>query len=201
MDKLITTENGGKTVSPVLPPNIKNFLIDIDGTICEDIPNEEPERMATAEVFPDALEQCNRWLPNGRASKRGLARAISDAGWGSFRLMLGQKAERYGRELRLVNPAFTSQRCSCCGHIEKANRKSQAEFKCLSCGHAENADVNAAKNILAAGQAARPSASCAESPERGQTKRTAEPMRQPCVKSQAAGCEASTHLKVKAHAA
>jgi putative transposase len=150
---------------------------------------------------PVMAEQCNRWLPNGRASKRGLARAISDAGWGSFRLMLGQKAERYGRELRLVNPAFTSQRCSCCGHIEKANRKSQAEFKCLSCGHAENADVNAAKNILAAGQAARPSASCAESPERGQTKRTAEPMRQPCVKSQAAGCEASTHLKVKAHAA
>ena len=65
MDKLITTENGGKTVSPVLPPNIKNFLIDIDGTICEDIPNEEPERMATAEVFPDALEKCNRWFDDG----------------------------------------------------------------------------------------------------------------------------------------
>jgi len=142
---------------------------------------------------PVLAEHCNRWLPNGRASKRGLARAISDAGWGSFRLMIQQKAERYGRELRLVNPAFTSQRCSCCGHTEKANRKTQAEFKCVSCGHSENADINAAKNILAAG--------LAESPERGLTKRTAESQRQPCVKSQAAGYEASTHLKVMAHAA
>ena len=38
----------GKTVSPILPENVKNYLIDIDGTICDDIPNEEPERMATA---------------------------------------------------------------------------------------------------------------------------------------------------------
>ena len=142
---------------------------------------------------PKIAESCNRWLPNGRASKRALARAISDAGWRSFRLLLEQKAERYGRGLRLVNPAFTSQRCSCCGHTEKANRKTQAEFKCVSCGHTENADVNAAKNILAAG--------LAESPERGATKRTAEPMRQPRVRSRAAGSEASTHLKEQVHAA
>ena len=99
--------------------------------------------------------------------------------------MIQQKAERYGRELRLVNPAFTSQRCSCCGHTEKANRKTQAEFKCLSCGHAENADVNAAKNALAAGQAARPSASCVEALNgRGAKRQTGSP---------AAGNEASTH--------
>lgn len=142
---------------------------------------------------PVLAEHCNRWLPNGRASKRGLARAISDAGWGSFRLMIQQKAERYGRELRLVNPAFTSQCCSCCGHTEKSNRKTQADFCCVQCGHSENADTNAAKNVLAAG--------LAESPERGQAKRTAESQRQPCVKSQAAGNEASTHLKEQAHAA
>ena len=41
----------GTTVSPVLPEGIKNYLIDIDGTICEDIPNEEPERMATAKAL------------------------------------------------------------------------------------------------------------------------------------------------------
>ena len=46
----------GKTVSPILPENVKNYLIDIDGTICDDIPNEEPERMATAKLYPDALE-------------------------------------------------------------------------------------------------------------------------------------------------
>ena len=51
----------GKTVSPILPENVKNYLIDIDGTICDDIPNEEPERMATAKLYPDALETLNKW--------------------------------------------------------------------------------------------------------------------------------------------
>ncbi len=52
-------------VNPILPANIKNYLIDIDGTICDDIPNEQPERMATAEVYPDALETLNRWYDEG----------------------------------------------------------------------------------------------------------------------------------------
>ena len=55
----------GKTVSPILPENVKNYLIDIDGTICDDIPNEEPERMATAKLFPDALETLNKWYDQG----------------------------------------------------------------------------------------------------------------------------------------
>ena len=55
----------GKHVSPILPEEVKNYLIDIDGTICDDIPNEEPERMLTAEVYPDALETCNRWYNEG----------------------------------------------------------------------------------------------------------------------------------------
>ena len=62
---LQTKEEGGKKISPVLPEGIKNFLIDIDGTICEDIPNEEPERMLTAELFPDALEILNKWYDEG----------------------------------------------------------------------------------------------------------------------------------------
>ncbi|MCB0460738.1 MAG: phosphoheptose isomerase [Flavobacteriaceae bacterium] len=55
----------GLHVSPVLPEGIKNYLIDIDGTICDDIPNEEPERMATAAVYPDALVTLNRWYDEG----------------------------------------------------------------------------------------------------------------------------------------
>ncbi len=55
----------GEKVSPVLPQGIKNYLIDIDGTIGEDIPNEEPERMLTAEVYPDALATCNKWYDDG----------------------------------------------------------------------------------------------------------------------------------------
>ncbi len=48
-----------------LPNGIKNYLIDIDGTICDDIPNEEPERMEDAQVYPDALETLNKWYDEG----------------------------------------------------------------------------------------------------------------------------------------
>ena len=58
------TENG-QHLSPILPEGIKNYLIDIDGTICDDIPNEEPERMLTAEVYPDALVTLNKWYDEG----------------------------------------------------------------------------------------------------------------------------------------
>ena len=58
------TENG-ELISPFLPEGVKNYLIDIDGTICDDIPNEEPERMETAEVYLDALETLNKWYDEG----------------------------------------------------------------------------------------------------------------------------------------
>lgn len=57
-------ENGQK-VSPVLPTHVKNYLIDIDGTICDDIPNEEPERMLTACIYPGALDTINKWYLEG----------------------------------------------------------------------------------------------------------------------------------------
>lgn len=62
---LIVIEKDGKKLSPLLREDIKNFLIDIDGTICDDIPNEEPERMLTAEVYPDALVTLNKWFDEG----------------------------------------------------------------------------------------------------------------------------------------
>ncbi|MCB0660154.1 MAG: phosphoheptose isomerase [Saprospiraceae bacterium] len=55
----------GENLSPILPNGIKNYLIDIDGTICDDVPNEEPERMATVEPYADALEICNKWYDEG----------------------------------------------------------------------------------------------------------------------------------------
>ena len=64
-DELIEITENGMKISPVLPDHVKNFLIDIDGTICDDIPNEEPERMATAELYPDALETINKWFEEG----------------------------------------------------------------------------------------------------------------------------------------
>jgi uncharacterized HAD superfamily protein len=62
--KTIKNEKG-ENVSPVLPSDIKNYLIDIDGTICDDVPNEEPERMGTCDPYPDALEICNKWYDEG----------------------------------------------------------------------------------------------------------------------------------------
>ena len=65
MNKLVEKIVDGEHISPVLPDDIKNYLIDIDGTICDDIPNEEPERMATAKIYPDALVILNKWYDEG----------------------------------------------------------------------------------------------------------------------------------------
>ncbi|WP_240738152.1 RNA-guided endonuclease InsQ/TnpB family protein [Deinococcus fonticola] len=78
-----------------------------------------------------------------------LARSIHDVGWSQFFQILASKAECAGKKVIRVDPKFTSQRCSKCGHTCKENRVSQAKFVCLACGHSENADHNAAKNILA----------------------------------------------------
>jgi putative transposase len=81
------------------------------------------------------------------AQKRGLNRAIGRQGWGQLVARLNHKA--LGR-IELVPAAYTSQRCSVCGHIAPENRKSQAVFACVVCKAGPcNADVNAARNIAA----------------------------------------------------
>ncbi|MCG5214174.1 RNA-guided endonuclease TnpB family protein [Streptosporangium sp. KLBMP 9127] len=67
---------------------------------------------------------------------------------GSF---IAYKSRRAGIALVHVDPAYTSQQCSHCGHTDRANRPGQALFSCTSCGFAEHADVNAARNIAARG--------------------------------------------------
>ena len=86
-------------------------------------------------------------------AKSGLNRAILDQGWGEFRRQLGYKLDWSGGELIVVPAQYTSQQCSCCGHIAKENRQSQAGFCCQCCGYSDNADTNAAKDIEAAGHA------------------------------------------------
>ena len=55
----------GERISPTLPEEKKNFLIDIDGTICDDVPNEEPDRMGLVPPYPDALKIINKWYEEG----------------------------------------------------------------------------------------------------------------------------------------
>lgn len=63
-----------------------------------------------------------------------------------LRTFLSYKSKLYGVFVDYVDPRYTSQRCSDCGHIEKSNRK-QSWFKCKACGFQHNADLNAARNI------------------------------------------------------
>lgn len=110
-------------------------------------------------------------------AKAGLNRAILDAGWSKFDAALGWKtAERGGRVIR-VNPAYSSQTCSVCGHVDPTSRHSQSEFHCVSCGHRENADVNAAKVLLRRGFSG--AEACGGDPVAGPMKRERRPQKAP----------------------
>ncbi|EMO5890121.1 TPA: RNA-guided endonuclease InsQ/TnpB family protein, partial [Proteus mirabilis] len=83
----------------------------------------------------------------------GLNRSILEQGWYEMRRQLEYKQLWRGGQVLAIPPAYTSQKCACCGHTAKENRQSQSQFECLECGYTANADINAARNILAAGHA------------------------------------------------
>ena len=64
-EQLKEAKQGEQKISPHLPDDVKNYLIDIDGTITDDVPNEEPERMKTCKAYPDALKTLNKWYDDG----------------------------------------------------------------------------------------------------------------------------------------
>jgi len=125
-----------------------------------------PNMTKTPAAKPDP-NQPGAFLPNRAAAKAGLNRAILAKGWGKFARALHHKARYTGTLIVMVPAAYTSQGCRQCGHIAKENRENQAVFQCIQCGHTANADTNAARNILAAGQAV--------------TGRPTEPGRQPQI--------------------
>ncbi len=77
-------------------------------------------------------------------AKLGLNRVILGTGWYQLERQVSERAV-----IHQVPPAYTSQRCYGCGYTSSQNRVSQSKFICQQCGHTENADINAAKNILA----------------------------------------------------
>ena len=87
------------------------------------------------------------------AAKASLNRSIRANGWGEFRAMIDYKLAARGGRLLEVPAAFTSQRCAVCGLIDPCSRESRDRFRCVYCGNADHADINAAKNIRAAGLA------------------------------------------------
>jgi putative transposase len=91
---------------------------------------------------------------SGMVRNHRLARAISDCGWGEFRRQLMYKCQRYGRQLVVIDRWYPSSKtCSACGHRRAELRLSARHWTCPSCRTRHDRDINAAKNILAAGLA------------------------------------------------
>ena len=88
-----------------------------------------------------------RFMPNGQSAKRGLNRSISDVSWGELFAKIAWLAAKEGKPVLAVNPKHTSQECSACGHVSKANRDGE-KFVCEECGHIDHADTQASRTIL-----------------------------------------------------
>lgn len=117
------------------------------------------EKMQTASMTrrpkpkPDP-DQPDQFLPNNATAKTGLNKSILDSGWGMFLGFLNDKAACAGRLVIPVNPAYTSQTCHQCSHVDSAARVGKV-YACtnLGCGWSGDADHNAAINIERAGLA------------------------------------------------
>ena len=120
-----------------------------DLIVLEDLNLQGMSRKAKAIPDPD---RPGAYLHNGQSAKRGLNRSLRAASLAGIVGKLEYKTRLTGQNrLILVNPAYTSQTCSKCGHRAKENRESQAVFECKRCHTRMNADLNAANNILERG--------------------------------------------------
>jgi putative transposase len=91
---------------------------------------------------------------SGMVRNHSLAKAIADSGWGEFRRQIQYKAARAGRRLIVIDRFYPSSKtCSECGHLLADLPLSTRAWNCSACGTRHDRDVNAAKNILAAGLA------------------------------------------------
>jgi putative transposase len=90
------------------------------------------------------LERLNFQSPS---LSRRMNRILQNCGRSVIQTKLQSIKEEFGIETTEVVSAYTSQTCSCCGYVDKRNRRDQAHFKCLWCGSTSHADVNAARNV------------------------------------------------------
>lgn len=99
-----------------------------------------------------ALEDLKDIRTRCKANKEQRKR-LHNWGFGQLRAFIEYKAKRSGIPVIAIDPRNTSRQCAACGHIAKANRKTQEQFRCVVCGHKANADHNAAHNIAVVGRA------------------------------------------------
>ena len=95
-------------------------------------------------------------VASAKLVKTTMAKSTLDAGWSMLKTMLEYKSHQAGIVFEVVNESYTTQTCSCCGSIPASSPKGRAglrirEWTCSDCGAEHDRDVNAAKNILAAG--------------------------------------------------
>jgi IS605 OrfB family transposase len=130
------------------PRNVRNLLKRLSG-------REKDFRKHTNHVISKKLvetaKDTNRAiaLEELKGIKNGIKKRAKISGWSFYELrnFIEYKAKLKGVPVYFVDPKYTSQTCSKCGHCEKANRKSQSEFVCVQCSHSLNADFNASLNI------------------------------------------------------
>jgi hypothetical protein len=101
-----------------------------------------------ADVWIEDLAAFGAGNPRSDSKGMALSRHLLLMRLASVKSWLLSMGEKRGIRVHTTNRAFTSQRCPACGHIDAANRCSQAIFRCVECGHTDDADVNAAINIL-----------------------------------------------------
>src|ERR1700736_1101775 len=112
------------------------------------------ERLAVRSMVRSARGTVDEPGKNVRA-KAGLNRSLLDAGFGILATLIREKAEYAARVVVRVDAKYTSQTCATCGHVARESREGPC-FVCVRCGHQDDADVNAARNILARGVQSAP---------------------------------------------
>jgi len=95
-------------------------------------------------------------VSSSKLIKTKMAKSTLDAGWSSLKTMLEYKSDHAGVVYEVIDEAFTTQTCSCCGNISPSSPKGRAglgirEWTCSDCGSVNDRDLNAARNILARG--------------------------------------------------
>jgi putative transposase len=91
-------------------------------------------------------DENGKYIKNNQSAKRALNRLIRDCSWGELKLKIQSVAEKFGCIVLEVNPKFTSQTCSNCGHVDSASRNKE-KFVCTNCGFIADADNQASVNI------------------------------------------------------
>ena len=140
---------------------LNSYAVDSQGRVLANprFLRKRERRLRRAQKGLSRKEKGSRNRAKARANalaRTKLAKSVHDAAWGVFRRMLEEKAVRYGRIVHVIGRFEpTSQTCSACGDRDGPKPLHIRTWICRSCGTVHDRDINAAKNILAAGRAER----------------------------------------------